>query len=754
MQSTHDFRFFATATAAAAALALSISSRGGPLDGFSASARSFKQADGQTDVMADDAEYSFGGDSAGWTTFSGNVAIRYKGFELRADRIRYNSETGDAEASGNVSLVGQDGTLWKGEELAINLRERAGAARAVDLYTRPFRVLADGGAFDAAGAPGQIYEIENATLTTCTNEPGSFHWCVRARTARFRPGDDVTATGVVPRLFGIPFFYIPWYWKDLERHYGFRFQPGYKHSWGAYLLGTYKLPILRDKKNKEFIDSYTFADFRSDRGWAVGEKAAWEFGENDSKGYLTGWYMPSDDDPPDEIGPDADERYRVRLQHSWNATDRDQVLVQGLYVSDTRVQKDFFREEWREMTEPENYATWTHYGDDYTAGLSARPRLNDIYSQVERLPEAWFSLNSLELGETGVYFENDDSLAFLRRVFEKGSSREDYDSFRGDAEFRLSYPRKYFGCLSVVPRAGYRATYYDKTLESYKSRSVVSSATTNDVGQVSWETSEVEEVVSREGGSELRSIFEVGAEISTRAYGYWDAADGTEWRHVAEPYVDWTLRPRPDLRPFEILQFDSVDALDKENTARLGWRQRWQYRRPDGSPREFAYLDLWTDINLDAEDDEEAVSDFGWDARQYPSDWMRLQTKGVYDNDAGELDRADVVLVSWHDVFRCDVEYLWRNDRNSLFSGSVTWYPNERWAFNLFGRYEFETSQVEEVGGWIQRSWDCIALRLVASVEPGYDKDDGSKEEDDWRITLAGWLTDFVPARILEEDNR
>ncbi len=726
------------------------------LPDYSATARALRQGDGQTEIMADDAEYSFAtsGPDAGWTTFTGNVAIRYMGFELRADRIRYNTQTGDAEASGGVSLVGEDGTLWKGDSLSVNLREKAGAAKSIDLYTRPFRVLAADGSFQAAGAPGQTYETENSTLTTCTNDPGRFHWCVTARRARFRPGDDVTAWGVVPRLFGVPFFYVPWYWKDLERHYGFRIQPGYKHSWGAFLLSAYKFPILRDKKNKEFIDSYTSADIRADRGWAYGEKVQWEFGEDESKGYISGYYMPKDDDPPPEVDPDDDERYRIRLQHSWNATDRDQVLVHGLYVSDTRFQKDFFRDEWKEMTEPDNYATLTHYGDAFTAGLTARARLNDFYAQVERLPELWFSLNSVELGETGVYLENDDSLAFLRRLFPEGSSRKDYDAFRGDAEFRLSRPRKYMGFLSVVPRAGYRGTYYDKTYDSYTTHDLVSYATTNEWGEVSWNSEERATTVQKEGGSGFRSLFEIGAEVSTRGYGYWTAEDGTAWRHVVEPYLDWTYRFKPNLRPDDLLQFDSVDSLDKANVATIGYRQRWQTRREDGSPREFAYLDLWTDINLDADEDEEEIADFGWDARQYPSDWMRIQTRGLYDNNEGEMDRADVVLTSWHDIFRSDIEWLWRNDRNNLFTGSVTWYPNERWAFNLFGRYEFETSQVEEVGGWIQHSWDCIALRLVASVEPGYDREDGTKEENDWRITLTGWLTDFVPNHILEEDNR
>ena len=738
------------------------------LPAFDGIAQSFQDPDGQTDVQADELEYSFAdtGAEAGWTTFKGHAAIRYKGYQLRADRIRYNSKTGDAQASGNVVLTGADGTLWKGDTLTVNLRDRAGRADNIDLFTKPFRVLADDGAFAAPTKSNQLYRIDGATITTCTNEPGHFHWQVHASRARVRPGDDVTGWGVVPRLFGVPVFYVPYYWRDLERNYGFRFQPGFKNSWGAFLLSTYKLPIVRDKQNDSYIDSYTFADYRSKRGWGFGEKVAWEFGEkaSDSKGYLTGWYMPKDEDLPTILDPDDTERYRIRLNHYWNATDRDQVLLQALYVSDIRVQKDFFREEYREMTEPDNYATYTHYGDAYSAGLSARFRLNDFYGQVERLPEAWFALNAVELGETGVYLENDTAAAFLRRRFpgpatamdvQSGKEEPDgYDAFRADSLFLLSYPRKYLGFLSVVPRVAYRATYYDKTLSTRETTNLVERTQTDLFGRVSTNLVENTTAVNEEADAEMRSVFEVGAEVSTKAFGFWDAANGVRWRHVVEPYTDWTYVPEPNLLPSEIWQFDAIDRIDKSNRLKVGLRQRWQSRVLGSNPREVFYLDLWSVINLDAEDEEKTLTDFNWDAAYRPVSWMAFHGRGRYDFDAELVDRAEFALAAWHDVFRCDVSYLFREDRDSLFSGYVTWYPNEKWGFDLFGRYDFEESQVQEVGGWVQYSWDCLALRVIGSVEPAYTNEQGEEEETDWKITLTGWLTDFVPAKILEEDNR
>ena len=757
------FRFLAVAAVAAAAAATATAA-GDFETRFKGVSQSFGDGSGKTDVMADSAEYDFGSD---WTEFTGNVAIRHKGFELRADRIRYNAKTGDAQAFGHVALVGEDGTLVTGETLDVNLVERAGRVETVDLYCKPFRAIADGATL-TTGAPGsKAYEIDGVTLTTCTNEPGHFHWSVHADRARLRPDDDVTGWGVVPRLFGVPFFYVPYYWKDLERHYGFRFQPGWRGSWGAFLLSTYKMPILRDKTAEEYIDNYVFFDLRSKRGVAFGDRVAWQFGDDESKGYLTGYYLPEDKDLPDVVDlPEDDPRYRVRFRHDWNATDRDQVLVHALFVSDVRVQKDFFRKDYREMTEPDNYATYTHYGDDgWSAGLTARARLNDFYGQVERLPEAWFNLGSTELAGSGLYLENETAAAFLRRRFAEpgdgafksaSEAEEEFDAFRADSRFLLSYPAKYFGWLSFVPRVGWRGTYYDKTRTQVVSEELATTVSTNASGRVS-STTEVKRTTRwEEDDAGFRSVFEAGAELSTRAYGYWMGGDGLQWRHVFEPYMDYTYVFEPNLLPRELYRFDAIDAIDKKHWIRLGTRQRWQNRDPatlaDAEPW---YLDTWVDLDVDpAADDGENFVDFGWDARWRPNTWLKLQSTGLYDNNDGELRTTEFQITSWHDVFRCDAIYRYRNGENSYFDGGIIWYATDRWAFNVFARYEFETSQVEEVGGWIQRSWDCLALRLIASVEPGYENEAGADEDDDWHVTITGWLTDFVPASILEEEVR
>jgi lipopolysaccharide assembly outer membrane protein LptD (OstA) len=63
----------------------------------------FKKFDKSTncDIQADSSEYQFDTD---WAILKGNVAIKYGDIELRADTVRFNRVTGDAEAQGNVAF--------------------------------------------------------------------------------------------------------------------------------------------------------------------------------------------------------------------------------------------------------------------------------------------------------------------------------------------------------------------------------------------------------------------------------------------------------------------------------------------------------------------------------------------------------------------------------------------------------------------------------------------------------------------------
>lgn len=715
-------------------------------------ASSFEQLGGKKiakatncDIQADSSEYSFDTD---WAMLRGNVAIKYGDIELRADKVRFNRVTGDAEAEGNVIFFSTTGDVWRGESLKVNIFSGLAVSSKFDFYSKPVRVMANKGSIYTDENKNKEYILEDSFVTTCTNEPGHFHYQVRAKRLCLRPDDEIIAQGAVPYLFGIPFFYWPYYWKDLNRHYGFRFEPGYSSSWGAFLLASYKMAIYRDKATETYVDSKTSVDLRTKRGFAFGEKILWE-SKDDVNGWLSAYYLDDDDLP---IGVEDSERYRLRFNNELVLDSHDRILAQAIYVSDDRFMEDFFEEEYDEMNQPDNYLSWTHVGDNFSGGLLARIRLNDFYTQVQRLPEAWYNLNSTELFGSGIYIENNSSASFLNKKFDErtweNSDDPAYDAFRADTDFVLTRPMKLMGFLSLVPRVGYRGTYYDKT----RIQETTTVSTVNAEGVVE----ETTKTVDVEADSDFRNVFEFGLEASFKAFSTWNDNKGFTWRHIVEPYTDITFIPEPNLLPDQIYQFDDIDEIEESKILRLGLRNRWQYKAnaQQASIRELLYIDVYADFNIDAAENKDQLESINLDLRFQPISWMKFSVEGEYEQEQSEVTEALFRLSVWHDAFKANVFYRYLVDESSLVSGVLTWNINPEWAISVYGRYEYETSRVEEVGTWLQRKYDCLAYRLYLTYEPSYTRLDGFEEEEDIKVSFVLWLTEFEPDNLRELDDR
>ena len=718
--------------------------------------QSFGSGTNRVDLLADRAEYTW---DDNWATFIGNVVIRCNGNELRAERIRFNSETHAAEAKGRVILMGANGEMWTGENIRVDMTNpKFPKVETSDMivYYEPYRVEADKGGLQAGR-----YIAEGVVFTTCTNAPGSRHYEFHARDISILPDHDLTAHGVVPHLFGVPFFYWPYFWKDLHNHYGFRFEPGYRSRWGLYLLTTYKARLWRfDDEN--WGDSRTQFDMRSKRGFALGEQINW-YDTDIGNGWLSVYGLDDKYKTKKLLrdGIEDTERYRIRLNHDLGITDADRVLVQGLYVSDKRFQHDFFEEEYQEMPQPENYVNYTHTADEYSLGLEADFRLNDFYTQVQRLPEAWFNVNQRELGDFGFYYESESSASYLQKVFDENAYEDaedrEYDAGRLDTSHTLSYPLKIAGFLSVVPSVGWRGTFYSKTKETHEEEIVSTTTLTNGFDQVFEFPVTNTVVVSEDADADFRNVLKFSLDLSFKAYGMWTAEDGTPWRHVIEPYAEYVYIPEPNVVPEDLYQFDAIDAIDFRHTVRLGVRNRWQCKDPTVGPdgqiqrnkiREFAYVNFYGDVRIEPEEEQETLDALHLDTVFHPTPWMRTRTDITYDNDESEISRVTALIQLHNDFLRATGEYVYRVDANSLLMGEFAWKATDIWEFAIFGRYDFEESLAEKMGGYIQMNFDCISLRLLGAVYPGYTRSDGIEEEDDYRITFSIWENHFPPSNI------
>ena len=100
----------------------------------------------------------------------------------------------------------------------------------------------------------------------------------------------------------------------------------------------------------------------------------------------------------------------------------------------------------------------------YTITAIARFQANEFFETTERLPEIALDIKRHALFGSPIFYEGETSFADLRLAFPDGSGFEDYEqSVWIDTFHQLTYPNTYFGWLSVVPRVGFRATYYDQS---------------------------------------------------------------------------------------------------------------------------------------------------------------------------------------------------------------------------------------------------------------------------------------------------
>ena len=393
----------------------------------------------------------------------------------------------------------------------------------------------------------------------------------------------------------------------------------------------------------------------------------------------------------------------------------------------------------------------SHRRNGFTITADLNARLNDFYSNVNRLPEVSIDFVRLQIGSSSLYYEGQTSVAQLERVFSEGSLAEDFSSLRFDSEHMLYQPRRYFGWLNLVPRVGYRGTYYSDTKATVTSPSVTTTVSTNMtvVGGITntaissvTSTSTVTSVVSSD--ADLRNLIEIGAEVSFKAFKVWkQIGTGADRRHVLEPYANYTLRLAAGVEPEDLYQFDSVDALGELHQVRLGVRNKIQAKRKE-RPFDLVDLDVYTILNLDAEEDETILEDVYADAEFRPTDWLSVDLDGIFDVDASEVEQFNSRFsLSREGAWEAAVEHRYRVEGSDLLSGLLTLYPSARWAFNVFGRYEFEDSRVQEMGGYVRRKFDCMGIRLGGSAFPGFTRTNGTEQDDEYRVMLEFWLTAF-----------
>lgn len=640
----------------------------------------------------------------------GGVSVTKGTDVLTCDRLRMDLSNNVAYAEGNVVLMrGKDKST--GTTMTYDFANRKASVDAFEGSSPPFKVWA----LNAEQRGTNVVVLRDAVLSTCTNHKDHLHFYIKARTLTVTQGESLKISGATWYLGPVPVFYLPGWYRNLNSRFGFRVKPGYASRWGGYLLTSCLV------EPTPWLDAETHIDYRTRRGFAGGQDLRWRSGDGSSVGFLSGYYandldpVDAEDDP---VAEDLDsERFRLHLVHEWKFTTRDKVMLSLDCLSDTDVVEDFFGRQSRRERLPENHIAMVHRGDGFSAGLRYSRRLNDFYSTVDRMPEATLTLFRMPIASSGLYYEADSSASWLEQTMAAHLEADPYSSGRADVKNRISYPMVPFRGVSLVPRVGYRFTYYSDTPDG-----------TGEGGAA--------------GGGVLRRIPEYGMSASMRIFKVWPE-ETRPLRHIVEPYADYTRLLAPSELPENLYQFDEIDALDATNVVRVGVRNTLQTKR-DGDPWTLADVNLYTVVNLDPEGDGAAVDMCTLECELTPNDPLRLDIDVDYSRVGGAVESVDARL-SYDAKGRwlLTTGYLSRRDRYRLLNVDAGVRFGKGWRAIAFGRYEFDEGQMQEEGVSLRRAMDCMTFDLDVSLIPSYVLDDGTLRPDEWSVSFALVFTAF-----------
>jgi len=675
---------------------------------------------------------------SGWAEGVGHVVVTHGEDELRADYLRLNANTRRGHAQGNVHLAWEK-SQWTGDAIHFDLVAQTASFSNLWCYYPPLRLWGSQAERDTNG----VTRFTDVVATTCTNDHGEWHFHTKARELSVYPDDSFEAHRVIWYFGGVPVLYLPYFGVQTQEESGFRFRLGHDSRLGGYLLGSYRYSLPARLAGR------THVDYRAKRGFGFGQELLWSTPQEEGRGDIL-FYHARDwapdtgrEDETDEGGTVPGNRHRIRLRHDHDFTERDYLLLNGDYLSDAELREDFFEYEYRASRDPDNHAVLTHRGERYTAYGMVRARLNDFYTSVNRSPELSLDVSREEIGLTGFEYEGETTVAYLQRLWAASETNEqDYSAFRADSLHTVYRPARFFGFLNVIPRAGYRGTYYSKTREQVP---VVVTNMVRDATQPSNAPPVAvidTNMVDQAAPADYRSVYELGLEVSFKAFRTWKGRH-RPYRHVVEPYANYTFVPPPDLPRERLYQFDGIDRIREEHTILLGTRNKLQTKRKKRAS-DIIDADLYTVYNVEPRHNEEPFEAIYLDLQAEPCRWAVFEIESAYNIEESALDEFNSrVILSWDEWLEADVEHRLRPDDSSLLSGELVLFPDRSWTFEIYSRYEFEESRLEEQTAYLQKTFDCMAFRIGGGFIPGELQDDGSIGEDEWRATVELWLTAF-----------
>ncbi|PYJ08085.1 MAG: hypothetical protein DMF06_13755 [Verrucomicrobia bacterium] len=647
----------------------------------------------------------------GVATAHGNVAIHAGDTDVYADSARYNPKTREILAEGNVRIYRTTG-LFVGDHAIYNIDTKE--IRAVEMRTdkTPYLVGGEKVTTISEGA----FLVSKGTFTTHDSSKPDFR--LQAKTVRIYEGDRVVFSNVTFYVKDVPIFWWPYLYQSLNDAFSYMVSPAYLTSWGPSVLFRVSMPVTDDIKTQIRLD------YRSRRGLALGLEPDIRYGKNKTSWARIRTYFLRDTHPDVNRTSEVrvgvpEDRYRLSVQNRTEFTDDIYGIADVTKLSDQYLLQDFYPGEFQLDPKPDNVIAVAKTNPIYTLTAITRFQANDFFEATTRLPEVVLDVKRTPLFGGPIFYEGETGVANLRREFATDSGFQNYGTLRFDSFHQFLYPNTYFGWLSVVPRVGFRGTYYDETRDLGKTLLLPSDGNPYIPDFLRVDLKQPVELA----GSTFRTVVNAGVESSFKISREWEDAqsrglglDGL--RHVMQPFMNFSwvsssdanpvsilqfdrLQPSTQLHPIDFPQFTTIDSIDNWTIARMGVRNRLQTRRDDLT---VSWLDLETyiDVNFDNPFDKTQYSNLFNKISFTPVPWASFGISSqipVFEKGFTEVNSSVSIQPIANLQLNFGHRYLNQNpffDNSSLYVLSGYYRFNDNWGVGIQEQYEGTTGILEQ----------------------------------------------------------
>ena len=610
-------------------------------------------------VNGDKVEYST---DSKLVTAEGDVEVLYKSEELRCQKLTLNTQTKEGEAEGNVSL-NDPNVKMTGSKMTYNFQNKSGSIYDATFKSQPY--------FGSAHILEKLSDSEfiasNTSITSCNFDKP--HYRIGMKKINFFQGDKIQAEDAVMYIGNIPVLYLPKFNRSLtDPIMHIQVHPGTRKDWGPYILNTWKTNLA------ENVDARLFLDYRNKLGVAEGfalNYAPPGFGNGDFKFYYT-------DEHPTKLSPGSPEnfqRYLLRWRHKWDIDPTTNFISEFYKISDEKRKfdpnnfflKDYFYREFEEDSQPLSYAQFHHSFPNSTFDFLVQARTNNWFDQLSKLPEVKYTLPSIRIGETPIFFESNTSVANIdKKASTEPVSADEVNVSRMDTTNSFSLPFK-LGFFRLTPFLANRETIYDKGAD----------------------------------GSTLpmRTIFYSGVGLSTKLFRFYDVKanflglDINGIRHVITPSIEYSYNHDPTIESDKLKQIDSIDSIDSGSVAYFGLSNKLQTKR-NGKSVDLLDFRVSSAYEFDPrmEDGEKhggTLDDVYFKLKILPFSWMRIESDAIYSTENNYFSD-----VNYDFNFNIDkdkslgIGQRYANGGGNQITCGFNWRLNPKWKFSIYERYE------------------------------------------------------------------